>query len=694
MEQNKSKKNLKINTYNSFLEKDISKYKIYNFEKGNQLINYKIKKKRNNSNRNFKKKEYLISINNALNEVKEKMKLSQSRSLNKTKKELNNKNISKEKTMNNTFNTNNTWSNINSNKINQNSNNNTYINIAILTDDEISKNIENIEKDKNYKIKIIKNYNDFDIDNLEEINKKKLPLQKEYYSLNDKIKELDKIKNDLFISSTKFYLQNKERSIINKIKKIKRMNLEKKLELCGYNFNDKKKFKIYSDLKRLPTEICFGKGTSFFKKEEEDKEINSFKFFKNLKGKNKENKINSKIFHKLMVNGFTDSKNINKYDAVLENKLVINSNYKRKKNPIKEGQNLYQILIEKKILRNIIPKEIDYNTQFTINDIINNELHPFYRYQHKNLNFHSHLLSHEINYLFIEDFALGKMADKKKDKFIKKLDEKFHISSNLLMKRNEEFENEQRKQIDIKDSEIIKKKYLITKFEIAIKKSFYQFRRMKIDIKTYFNITRENIPIKYSEGLYLFKAIKDGDIENIEYLIKKNYKYALFNDEFGQTAFHICAKRNIYQVIQLLISRTGDINSKDIYGRTPLMCAAENGHLDIICVLLFYYADPNITDNNGKKAIDYIKLGNNINDITEYKIERALMFTGLVRCFLNNMINEKDFDIFMKNSLKFLFKQEINIDYESLIKANNFVMKDGDEKSIQKYNLFKNIINM
>ena len=684
MEQNKSKKNLKINTYNSFLEKDISKYKIYNFEKGNQLINYKIKKKRNNSNRNFKKKEYLISINNALNEVKEKMKLSQSRLLNKTQKELNNKNISKEKTMNNTFNTNNTWSNINSNKINQNSNNNTYINIAILTDDEISKNIENIEKDKNYKIKIIKNYNDFDIDNLEEINKKKLPLQKEYYSLNDKIKELDKIKNDLFISSTKFYLQNKERSIINKIKKIKRMNLEKKLKLCGYNFNDKKKFKIYSDLKRLPTEICFGKGTSFFKKEEEDKEINNFKFFKNLKGKNKINEINSKIFHKLMVNGFKDSKNINKYDAVLENKLVINSNYKRKKNPIKEGQNLYQILTEKKILRNILPKEIDYNTQFTINDIINNELHPFYRYQHKNLNFHSHLLSHEINYLFIEDFALGKMADKKKDKFIKKLDEKFHISSNLLMKRNEEFENEQRKQIDIKDLEIIKKKYLITKFEIAIKKSFYQFRRMKIDIKTYFNITRENIPIKYSEGLYLFKAIKDGDIENIEYLIKKNYKYALFNDEFGQTAFHICAKRNIYQVIQLLISRTGDINSKDIYGRTPLMCAAENGHLDIICVLLFYYADPNITDNNGKKAIDYIKLGNNINDITEYKIERALMFTGLVRCFLNNMINEKDFDIFMKNSLKFLFKQEINIDYESLIKANNFVMKDDDEKKYTK----------
>ena len=60
------------------------------------------------------------------------------------------------------------------------------------------------------------------------------------------------------------------------------------------------------------------------------------------------------------------------------------------------------------------------------------------------------------------------------------------------------------------------------------------------------------------------------------------------------------------------------------------------------------------------------------------------MFTGLVRCFLNNMINEKDFDIFMKNSLKFLFKQEINIDYESLIKANNFVMKDGDEKKYTK----------
>ena len=48
------------------------------------------------------------------------------------------------------------------------------------------------------------------------------------------------------------------------------------------------------------------------------------------------------------------------------------------------------------------------------------------------------------------------------------------------------------------------------------------------------------------------------------------------------------------------------------------------------------------------------------------------------------MINEKDFDIFMKNSLKFLFKQEINIDYESLIKANNFVMKNDDEKKYTK----------
>ena len=103
---------------------------------------------------------------------------------------------------------------------------------------------------------------------------------------------------------------------------------------------------------------------------------------------------------------------------------------------------------------------------------------------------------------------------------------------------------------------------------------------MKINISEYLEITKNNIPVEYNEGLYLFKAFKEGYIE-----------------------------KEIYQVIHLLKSRLGDIDSQDIYGRTPLICATENKHRETICVLLFYYTDPSIVDNEGKKAIDYIKVG-------------------------------------------------------------------------------------
>ena len=150
---------------------------------------------------------------------------------------------------------------------------------------------------------------------------------------------------------------------------------------------------------------------------------------------------------------------------------------------------------------------------------------------------------------------------------------------------------------------------------------------------------------------------------------------------------HICAKRNIYQIIHLLTSRLGDIDAQDIYGRTPLMCATENKHMETICVLLFYYADPSIVDNEGKKAIDYIKVGKKVNENDEYKLRRALSFVTLTHLFNRMMVNEKDFDTFMKNSLNHLFKQELDMNYEEWLKVNEELTSDGDEKKYKKLKL-------
>ena len=702
MSQKLTNKKLEIKSYQSSSDKEISKNKINNFFKSNPLISNQMKKQKNYSKKNIRKKEYIISIDNVFNKIKEKVKSKHTKIFNQTKftEMSTNKNSSKEKTMNNTFNTNNTYSNYNNNIIEKSNSNNTYINVAInnITEVDFSKNDEKIEKidevknninntniqnknSKNIKIKTINDFNT-NINNLDN-DKKEFKTQYEYYSMDDKISELNKKKKELFLSSRKFYLYNKEKGILSKIRQYKKEIVNKDLKNLGYDLNDNKKLMLYSELKRLPTQICFGKGVSSMKKEEEDKEIYEKTFLKNLERKNKENQKNTNNFHKLMTKGFSSNKNINKYDAVLENKLVTNSNSMKKfkkKNQIISGHNLYPLLKEKKILKNILPKEIDYNTQFTIIDVINDELHPLYRYQKKNLSFHSGLISHEIDFLFVKHFALGQMANRKKDIFNKKLDEKFNILVKNLMEKNKEWKLTQKRLSDRESLKILRKHYLLQKFEKTIKRCFYHLRRMKIDINLFFKMTLNTPPIKYNEGLYLFKAIKDGDIENIEYLIKKNYNYALFRDEFGQTAFHICAKRNIYQIVQLLISRLGDINAKDVYGRTPLICAAENGHMEMICVLLFKFADPDISDNKGKKAIDYVNLNKKLNNKEEYNIERVLSFTRIVQLFDRIMVNEKDYDKFIGNSLKYLFKEELSINYEELLKSNDFVMKDDDKK--------------
>ena len=700
MNINTIKNKLQTNTYLSSSENFFSKNNQPNIlYKTNYVINKKIKIGKNMSRKDKIKREYIISIDYMFNKKKEKLESKQSKILNKTKLT---EASSKEKTKNNSFNTNNTYSNTNNN-INQNSNYNAaYINVEINNsrDKEISKTESNLDNynniddiNKNSKKIKSKALNNFSLGNIKLYNSdiKDLDFPHEYYSLTDKISEMEKTKKKLFDSSNKFYFHTKERHIINKIKQIKNKDIEKELKQLGYDFSDNKKLNIYSELKRLPTKICFGKGISSMKDEEEDKEIYENKFLKNLETKNKENQINANNFHKLIKKGFRGSrKNISKYDAAMENKLIINSNstkrYK-KQNTIITGKNLYPLLKEKKIVKNILPKKSDYNTQFTIKDVINNELHPLYRYQKKNLAFHSGLISHEISYLFVKHFALGNMADKKKDFINKKLDQEFNILAKFLLEKDKDY-SQSKKKLSINEINAIeRRKYLLQKFEGAIKRSFYQFRRMKINIREYLEITKNNIPVEYNEGIYLFKAIKDGDIDNIVRIIKSNYNYALFKDEFGQTAMHICAKRNIYQIIHLLTSRLGDIDAQDIYGRTPLMCATENKHMETICVLLFYYADPSIVDNEGKKAIDYIKVGKKVNETDEYKLRRALSFVTLTHLFNRMMVNEKDFDTFMKNSLNHLFKQELDMNYEEWLKVNEELTSDGDEKKYKKLKL-------
>ena len=157
-----------------------------------------------------------------------------------------------------------------------------------------------------------------------------------------------------------------------------------------------------------------------------------------------------------------------------------------------------------------------------------------------------------------------------------------------------------------------------------------------------------------SNGQYLFKAIKAKEIPEIINFIDKNKYLVAYKDDFNQIPLHICAKRNLYELIYFLLSRLSSIDAQDLGGRTPLMIAAKNNFFEFATILLFEGADPTLKDVYGHKA----------SQMTKNEQLRILLRRGEVLYNLRYFIKGKNFLDFFRNGLDFLFKKELEIDYK------------------------------
>ncbi len=619
-------------------------------------------------------------------------------------KDTYNKTNSKDKTnyfsVNNTYNTNtNTKTNSNICINNIGITNNNEIEDIIEKDSEMiktnekelkmtnnnNKNIENI-KNPHMNINIlsadnIKNIKSFNNETNSDNNKTNISHDSlcEYYSFKDKLIKIQKRREKLVIDSLKFHLYNNERWIINKLRQFKNKNIDQELKENGLDFYGKK-FKLYTDIRNIPTKVCFRKGNSASKRKNEDMENKYNNIFVNHLINKKNKGVTEKKnynYHRMITQGFPKAKSINN-DIILDNKLIINSNsnFKNKKNNFMMNHEIYPLINQKKILKNILPKEVDYNTQFTIMDIINEELHPLNRFQKKNLTSHSNLISQEIEILFGQNIALSNIPyvsniyKNTENRIEYNTGEKFNklISTLIESQKGENIISpdvmEERKR------KIIRRKYLLDKFKDTMKLCMAKFKRLKINLEFFWTIVHCEEEIKYEEGLYVFNAIKDGDVTTVKNSIKNKYKLATFQDEFKQTPLHICAKRNMYQVVQLLLSRLSNVNAQDAYGRTPLMCAAQGNHMETVCVLLFCFADPSYEDKSGKRAVDYV---------TDPKIKYALTFVRIVHLFNRMINNTKNYDKFVLRGINHFYSKELGINYEPWLKINEEIKNKDDD---------------
>ena len=514
-------------------------------------------------------------------------------------------------------------------------------------------------------------------------NDQKLPhVEKDYYAFILNHNKESKDRDKLLQNSVDFFLHSKKTPISKSFSYQKKEN-EKKNYI-------KPKIKIFSTIKRIPTKVAFGKVVT----NDKINLINQNKKFNFNKQKpiNEISKNEKNVFRKGLHHN-NSIENLIKKEKIKDDYNTNNPNteYYIPKDPF--GNIIYPVYGQKKMLKNIMPKEYDYNTIRSPLELLHDTYHPLLRFQKKMLSQHINSINQEIGVTYSKYFTLvdnSKIPDKYKmcqDLIDLQKDEKLIKLIRDLIDRNFGLNKEVEKTFDKKKEtlqEKLKKKNLYQRFGKIIIKAAIHFKKLNISLeKFYEKLENKNSYLKLDEkskqkyelqihkqGQHLFQAIKANDIEEILNVVKNNNNILFYTDHFKQTPLHICAKRNLYQLILLFTSKGININAQDEGGRTALYLAAERNHFEFVVVLLYEIADPKIQTVEGKIPSDVT---------TNSRLKIALDRAKILH-FFHYIGKAQNFNQSVRNGLDFLFNEEFNINYKQWIQENNEIIGDVENK--------------
>eukprot|EP00730_Choanoeca_flexa_P018186 TRINITY_DN8831_c0_g2_i1.p1 TRINITY_DN8831_c0_g2~~TRINITY_DN8831_c0_g2_i1.p1 ORF type:complete len:659 (+),score=167.74 TRINITY_DN8831_c0_g2_i1:168-2144(+) len=114
----------------------------------------------------------------------------------------------------------------------------------------------------------------------------------------------------------------------------------------------------------------------------------------------------------------------------------------------------------------------------------------------------------------------------------------------------------------------------------------------------------------------LFEAIMEGDLLMVREL-SSDTDLVSGQDLLGTNAIHVCARENRMETLLFLHEECeASLDVTDLAGRTPLMYAAEEGHVDMCKVLLDYHCNAAARDRAGYRADELATLAGH-DDVAE-----------------------------------------------------------------------------
>lgn len=121
-------------------------------------------------------------------------------------------------------------------------------------------------------------------------------------------------------------------------------------------------------------------------------------------------------------------------------------------------------------------------------------------------------------------------------------------------------------------------------------------------------------PFDHPMGRSFISASKFGDNDHLKELMIANNKYLIYQyDHFNFTALHWATRRNHIKTVDFLLHHHSYVNATDIWGRTPLYYAIDNGNQHIVYKLLECNSSPWST-----KGCDYVEVAKGDQEVIYY----------------------------------------------------------------------------
>jgi ankyrin repeat protein len=133
----------------------------------------------------------------------------------------------------------------------------------------------------------------------------------------------------------------------------------------------------------------------------------------------------------------------------------------------------------------------------------------------------------------------------------------------------------------------------------------HKFASADNDVTSPAKVMAKKLRDKHGRTL-LAQACTDDKLDRVKQVYEERPQDLNIADNAGNTPLQIAALQGHMEIVEFLLEKNCEVNSRNIEKDTPLIDAVENGHIEVVKLLLDHGADPRLGNAIGQKPIELV----------------------------------------------------------------------------------------